>query len=43
MEILITFLVAIILGIAMIGAMTMAFAFLWVPYKDKKGRYIVKK
>ena len=38
---IITLLTALILVLALAGFVMMAFIFLWVPYKDSKGEYLV--
>ena len=36
-------LVALMLAIVLVALISMVFAFIWVPYKDSKGEYLVKK
>jgi len=43
LDFIIYLLIALILAIVLVALISMVFAFIWVPYKDSQGEYLVKK
>ena len=43
LDFMIYLLIALILAIVLVALISMVFDFMWVPYKDSQGEYLVKK